>query len=104
MTDEKRPHSFDEFDARLEKLRQQERRGKGDEGAPPQRLDWGAGLQIGIEILAGIGGGLLLGWALDRWLGTGPLFLIVFFLLGAAAGMLNAWRRLQRWQTTQGGS
>ena len=49
-------------------------------------------------MVAGVGVGVLLGWALDRWLGTMPLFLIVFFLLGAAAGVLNAYRHLRRMQ------
>ena len=36
--------------------------------------------------------GTFIGWALDRWLGTTPLFLVMLFFLGAAAGMLNVWR------------
>ena len=49
-------------------------------------------------MVAGVGVGALIGWALDRWLGTTPLFLIVFFMLGAAAGVLNAYRHLRRMQ------
>jgi ATP synthase protein I len=37
-----------------------------------------------------VGGGI--GWLLDRWLGTSPLLLILFFLVGAAAGMYNVVR------------
>ena len=33
---------------------------------------------------------------LDRWLGTTPFLLIVFFFLGAAAGMLNVYRTATR--------
>jgi ATP synthase protein I len=33
-----------------------------------------------------------IGWALDRWLGTRPILLAVFVLLGGAAGILNVWR------------
>ena len=29
---------------------------------------------------------------LDRWLGTGPWLLLVFFLLGAVAGIVNVYR------------
>jgi ATP synthase protein I len=54
-------------------------------------------LQAGIEIIVGVGGGSLLGWALDRWLDTGPFLLIVGFMLGAAAGMLNAFRSMRRY-------
>jgi ATP synthase protein I len=48
--------------------------------------------RVGIELVVGVvvGGGI--GWVLDDWLGTSPLMLIVFFLLGAAAGMLNVFR------------
>ena len=33
---------------------------------------------------------------LDGQLGTGPLFLVIFFFLGAAAGGLNVYRRAQQ--------
>jgi ATP synthase protein I len=33
-----------------------------------------------------------LGFALDRWLGTWPWLFLVFFVLGAAAGVLNVYR------------
>ena len=36
---------------------------------------------------------VLIGWALDRWLGNEkPWLFILFFLLGAAAGILNVVR------------
>jgi F0F1-type ATP synthase assembly protein I len=31
------------------------------------------GLQAGIEVVAGVGTGVLLGWSSDRWPGTSPL-------------------------------
>ncbi len=99
MADEQRPPSFEDFDARLRRAREADPRPRRD--APdeqPQKLRWGSGLQVGVELLAGILGGLLLGYGLDTWLGTRPLFLIVFFLLGAVAGMLNAYRFLRRAQ------
>ena len=96
MSDQQRPPSFDDFDARLGKLREPARSPTETPPDEPQRLDFGSGLQVGIEVLAGVGGGLLIGWGLDRWLETRPLFLILFFLLGSAAGMLNAWRFLRR--------
>jgi ATP synthase protein I len=39
---------------------------------------------------------IVLGWwfgsTLDRWLGTGPWFTFVFFVLGVVAGALNVFR------------
>ncbi len=36
--------------------------------------------------------GVAIGLGLDYWLDTQPWFMIVFFFLGAAAGMLNVYR------------
>ena len=44
------------------------------------------------ELVARVMVGTCIGWALDRWLETSPLFLVMLFFLGAAAGMLNVWR------------
>ena len=48
--------------------------------------------RIATELLAGLLIGTSLGWLIDNWLNTSPLFLIIFFLLGGAAGILNLWR------------
>ncbi len=85
---------FREFDAKLEELsarggsRRRERRRGG------RALS--QGMQAGIDVLVGLVGGLLIGFGLDDWLGTRPLFLIVFFVLGSAAGIRNAMRDLRR--------
>ena len=52
----------------------------------------GFALRIGVELVGGliVGGGL--GLLLDRWLGTTPWLMVLFFLLGAAAGFLNVYR------------
>lgn len=49
-------------------------------------------MKISSEFIAGIvvGGGI--GWVLDQWLETRPFGLIVFLLLGFAAGVLNVLR------------
>lgn len=61
-----------------------------------RRSKVGEGTQAGIEIAVGVIGGALIGHGLDVWLGTRWVFLVVLFLLGAAAGMLNAYRLLRR--------
>ena len=54
-----------------------------------------AGLRIAVELVAAIAVGTGIGIVLDRWLGTSPLMLIVFFLIGTAAGFLNVYRTAQ---------
>jgi len=50
------------------------------------------GMRLSAELVGGVVIGFLLGWLLDRWLGTSPWGLIVFLLLGFAAGVLNVMR------------
>ena len=69
--------------------------GGGGEG-PGKAVDGGAGVQVGVELVAGVIGGGLLGYWLDRWFETWPVLFLVFFFLGAAAGMLNAYRYIRR--------
>jgi ATP synthase protein I len=50
------------------------------------------GFRLSTELVAGVLGGALLGWLLDRWLGISPWGMIVFVLLGFAAGVVNVIR------------
>jgi ATP synthase protein I len=53
------------------------------------------------ELLVGVGVGGFIGWALDRQLGTGPWLLVLFFILGFAAGMSNVIRSARIEQNKQ---
>jgi ATP synthase protein I len=50
------------------------------------------GFRLSTELVAGVLVGAGIGWLLDRWLGLSPWGLIVFLLLGFAAGVLNVMR------------
>lgn len=58
----------------------------------------GQALKLGIELVAGVAVGGFIGWALDRWLGTAPLMMVVFLGLGAAAGIMSVVRTAKRMQ------
>jgi ATP synthase protein I len=49
-------------------------------------------MKLSSEFIAGIVVGAVLGWFIDRVVGTSPWGLIVFLLLGFAAGVLNVLR------------
>jgi ATP synthase protein I len=88
---------FKDFDERLRRLREDARLPQdeqADERAKPSI--GGAGVQVGVELVAGVIGGALIGYWLDRWFETWPVLFLVFFFLGAAAGMLNAYRYIRR--------
>jgi ATP synthase protein I len=50
------------------------------------------GFRLSTELVAGVLAGAGIGWVLDRWLGISPWGMIVFLLLGFAAGVLNVMR------------
>ncbi|MBV9556583.1 MAG: AtpZ/AtpI family protein [Pseudolabrys sp.] len=50
------------------------------------------GFRLSSELVAGVLVGAGIGWLLDRWLGITPWGMIVFLLLGFAAGVLNVMR------------
>ena len=81
-----------EINQRLDKLQSQR-----DESDRPSRsaLPEGTAAIIGrvaTELVAGVVVGTFVGWAIDRWLDSSPLFLLVMFFIGAIAGMMNVWR------------
>ena len=49
-------------------------------------------MKLSSEFIAGVVVGALIGYLFDRLLGTSPFGLIVFLLLGFAAGILNVLR------------
>ena len=52
----------------------------------------GVGVRVGVELVSALAVSVLIGWGLDRWLRTTPLFIGIFVLLGGAAGVANVWR------------
>ena len=50
------------------------------------------GFRLSTELVAGVLMGAGIGWLLDRGLGISPWGMIVFLLLGFAAGVLNVMR------------
>ena len=50
------------------------------------------GFRLSSELIAGVLVGTAIGWGFDRLLSTSPWGLIVFFLLGFTAGVINVMR------------
>ena len=74
-------------------------RTKQAQGAPAPAKDtagtaspMGIGVRVGVELVSALAVAVLIGWGLDRWLGTTPVFIGLFVLLGGAAGVANVWR------------
>ncbi len=50
------------------------------------------GIRLSSELVAGVAVGGGLGWLIDRWFGISPWGLLIFLMLGFAAGVLNVMR------------
>jgi ATP synthase protein I len=75
--------------------------GSRKEGTRGGRSDaMGRALRLSAELVAGVVVGSAIGWYLDKLMGNQkPFMFILFFLLGAGAGMMNVIRSAMREKT-----
>jgi ATP synthase protein I len=78
----------------LEKTRQTAKgqTGTEEQNARSRNSMMAVGLRLSSELIAGVLVGALIGWGIDYFLSTSPLGMIVFLLLGFAAGVINVMR------------
>ena len=84
------------FEERLKAAREKQ----GFDAAPKKEgggMSWAErplamAFRVAGELVAALVVGVAIGWWLDRLLGTTPWLLVLFLVLGFAAGILNVWR------------
>jgi ATP synthase protein I len=102
MTDED-PAKLESFDARLKAARGKDAKPEANSGQLGAESSMGYGTRISMEMLVAPLVGMGFGYALDRWLGTKPLFLLVLMFLGLVAGVINVIRVTKRMDRQQNG-
>lgn len=96
MGEKKQPPSLEDLGERLRVAREHREAGRRSDNSLSgdasgfSGLGWA--LRVGVEMVSALVVGVGIGLALDWWLDTGPWFLVVFFLLGAGAAMMNVYR------------
>lgn len=80
---------LEEFEDRLDDARKTR---KSKEAPKRKNSGLNVAFKIATDLVAAIAVGVGIGWGLDSWLSTKPLFLLIFFLIGTAAGLLNVIR------------
>ena len=83
------------LDHRLSEIRDNRKIGTdqpGDGDGAARASAMARGLRLSSELIAGVVVGAVIGWGFDRLLSTSPFGLIVFFLLGFVAGVVNVVR------------
>ena len=58
----------------------------------------GGAFKLGTELVAAVAVGTIIGFILDNWFDTKPLFILIFFFVGFAAGILNVVRTAKEMQ------
>ena len=97
---DKQPTDEAALSARLQRLNESlgHARGAGRASSAPgadratTASGYARGFRLSSELVAGVVVGAGLGWLIDRWLGVSPWGLMIFLLLGFAAGVLNVMR------------
>lgn len=79
--------------ARFKSVKEAQKRKISDKEADSNNMN--NGIRAGAEMVVTIGAGTLIGYGLDSWLETKPLFLIIFLLAGVCAGFFNIYRITQ---------
>ena len=81
-------------DKKIKSLNQRIQKAKSNsdlgQNKPPSPV--GKAMKVVVEIVAAMAVGLVIGILLDNYFDTRPIFIIIFFLLGSAAGILNVFR------------
>lgn len=92
MVDDATRARMEALEKRLAKARrEQEPEPRSDEGYSRGEVAW----RMVIELVTGLGIGFGIGYGLDSLFGTMPIFLVLFVLLGFAAG-INVMMRTAR--------
>ncbi|PIR34458.1 MAG: phosphoribosylaminoimidazolecarboxamide formyltransferase [Alphaproteobacteria bacterium CG11_big_fil_rev_8_21_14_0_20_44_7] len=95
MSDEKL-NSLAERISRLKNSRNTRRGEANEDDASERARGMSMGTRLGVELFAGIGVGTFIGYMIDSFFETLPLFLIIFLFFGAAGGFLNAYRAFMK--------
>jgi len=92
MDEREKVDPLKELGERLDKARQTRRQPVSEAPQTGAGSALALGWRIGLELVVAVVVGFFIGWAIDKWLGTRPWGMIVFFFLGVAAGMVNVYR------------
>ena len=98
-TDQDRKARLDQLEAKLAEKRAREApKRHQDEHYSQASMAW----RMVIELVAGLGVGFAMGYGLDMVFGTLPWLLIIFTLLGFAAGIKTMMRTAREMQVPEG--
>lgn len=100
--DERAPdRELSAFKARLDRVKS-DNSAQTESAADRRSSGYGMAFAIVADLVGGLAAGAALGWFFDRWLASAPFGLVVFFFLGAVAGMWNVYRTVRGYDMSFG--
>ncbi|MDA7428466.1 AtpZ/AtpI family protein [Primorskyibacter aestuariivivens] len=97
MPDQEHRKRLDALDDRIAALKGKEQKPHQEEHYSQANMAW----RMVIELVSGLGIGFGIGYGLDSLFGTLPILLVVFTLLGFAAGVQTMMRTANELQRTK---
>tara|TARA_Y100000817_G_scaffold173169_1_gene135267 strand:- start:48 stop:335 length:288 start_codon:yes stop_codon:yes gene_type:complete len=88
---------FEDFKTRL-KIAKSKLQNNRTHKSEKKGIFLGKAFKLGTELVAAVIVGTIIGFILDNWFDTKPILIIIFFLFGAAAGIINVIRAAKRMQ------
>ncbi len=95
---EKEPANLKSLEAKLKAAREQNEGPGAASGLSEGQTGMGYGSRLSVEIIASLLAGLGLGWVIDHFAGTKPLFMLIFMFAGLGIGIYNVMRMSRRQQ------
>jgi ATP synthase protein I len=79
---------FDDLKSKIELIKKKYKKDK----VIKKNISIGSAFKMSTELVAAVFVATFIGWYIDKWLGTKPIFLIILLFVGIVAGMFNVVR------------
>ena len=89
--------SNDEFKTRL-KIAKDKSKSKLDKNTKDRVSNIGQAFKMSTELVSAVAVGTIIGFILDKWFGTKPWLILIFFFVGVIAGIMNVIKSAKKMQ------
>tara|TARA_B100001027_G_scaffold150840_1_gene105829 strand:- start:63 stop:338 length:276 start_codon:yes stop_codon:yes gene_type:complete len=87
----------EDFKTRL-RIAKQKSKVKNDQIKDKQQSNIGQAFKLSTELVSAVAVGTIIGFILDKWFGTKPWLILVFFFIGVIAGIMNVIKSAKKLQ------
>jgi len=81
-----------------DRVKKAQKRGKQAPAHKARGTLIGMAYRLSVELVVGVSVGGFIGWWLDKWFATAPIFFLLMLVLGMVAGILNVIRAAREMQ------